>query len=153
MNFKRFLRRIGTPAAIGSSLRPLLTWPFLLLAAVIVALTLAGMRYTFHQQKDKEIARFQAIADLKVSQIAAWFEERHGDAQLLHGSRFLADLYQRWRSAGDPAIRDPRSAIRDPRSAIRDPRSASSCASGWMSTGRLIATRTRSCSTSRVNRR
>ena len=120
MNFKRFLRRIGTPAAIGSSLRPLLTWPFLLLAAVIVALTLAGMRYTFHQQKDKEIARFQAIADLKVSQIAAWFEERHGDAQLLHGSRFLADLYQRWRSAGDPAIRDPRSAIRDPRSAIRE---------------------------------
>ncbi len=105
MNFKRFLKRIGTPAAPGASLRPLLTWPFLLLAAVIVALALAGVRYTFHQQKDKETARFQAIADLKVGQIAAWIEERDGDAQLLHGSRFLADLYQRWRSAGDPAIR------------------------------------------------
>ena len=106
MNFKRFLKQIGTPAAISASLRPLLTWPFLLLAAVIVALALAGMRYTFHQQQDKEIARFQTIVDLKINQIVAWFEERHSDAQLLHGSRFLADLSQRWRSTGDPAIRE-----------------------------------------------
>ena len=77
MNFKRFLKRIGTPAAIGVRLRPLLTWPFLVLTAVIVALALAGMRYTFHQQQDKEIARFQTIVDLKINQIVAWFEERH----------------------------------------------------------------------------
>jgi type VI protein secretion system component VasF len=52
MNLKPLLAPIETPVTTRISLRPRLAWPFLLLAAVIVALTLGGMRYTFHQQKD-----------------------------------------------------------------------------------------------------
>ncbi len=98
-------KRIEIPVKAGANLRSLLTQPFLLLAGAIVVLALGGIRYTFHEQKDKEVARLQAIIDLKVRQVTAWLGERHGDAQLLHGSRFLADRYQRWRDIGDPASR------------------------------------------------
>ena len=95
--------RIETSAA---GLRPLLAWPFLLLAAAIVALVLGGIAHIAHHQEQKEFARLQAIATLKVAQISAWLREREGDAQLLHSSRYLSGLYRRWRDTGDPASRE-----------------------------------------------
>ena len=72
--------RIETSAA---GLRPLLAWPFLLLAATIVALVLGGIAHIAHHQEQKEFARLQAIATLKVAQISAWLREREGDAPSL----------------------------------------------------------------------
>lgn len=107
MNLKLRSPWIETPATTDRvGFRSLLTWPFFLLAAVIVALALGGAAYTTHQQKEKERARFQAIVDLKAGQMTAWLAERQGDAQFLHTSRFLAGLYQRWRDTGDPASRE-----------------------------------------------
>lgn len=91
-------------SAVG--LRRLLAWPFVLLAAAIIALTLGGIAHITHHQQQKEFARLQAIATLKIDQISAWLREREGDAQLLHSSRYFSGLYQRWRDTGDPASRE-----------------------------------------------
>ncbi|MFZ1829810.1 MAG: PAS domain S-box protein [Candidatus Competibacteraceae bacterium] len=88
------------------SLRRLLAWPFVLLAAAIVALTLGGIAHITHHQKQKEFARLQAIATFKTHQIATWLREREGDAQLLQSSRYVADLYRRWRDTSDLASRE-----------------------------------------------
>jgi PAS domain S-box-containing protein len=85
-------------------LRPSL--PFVLLFAAILALTAVGISYTFIHQRDKEMARLQAIADLKTRQIADWLKERQGDAEFVQTSQFFAENYRRWREAGDLAGRD-----------------------------------------------
>ena len=100
---------VETLVAIGASgvgFRLLLTWPFFLLAAAIVALALGGTAHTIHGQKEKEAARLQAIVNLKISQITAWLEEREADAQFIHSSRFYADLYRRWRDTRDVSSLD-----------------------------------------------
>ena len=79
---------------------------FLLLATLIIASVLGGITHAVSHQKEKEVERLQAIAELKVSQISSWLQERQGDAQFLHSSRFLADLYQRWRDTGDLSSRE-----------------------------------------------
>jgi PAS domain S-box-containing protein len=89
-----------------ASFRRLLAWPFVLLAAAIVALTLGGIAHIAHHQQQKELARLQAIATFKTNQIATWLREREGDAQLLQSSRYVADLYRRWRDTGDLASRE-----------------------------------------------
>ncbi len=80
--------------------------PFLLMVTLIVALALGAITHTIHQQKEKEIERLQAIAKLKISQILSWLQERQGDAQFAHTSRFYADLYQKWNSANDISSRE-----------------------------------------------
>lgn len=78
-------------------------WPFTLLVIAIVALAGATIFQTMRAQRDKEVARLQAIADLKVRQIADWLGERYGAAEFVRSSAFFAEQYRRWREAGDPA--------------------------------------------------
>jgi len=80
--------------------------PLILAAAVIVALTAAVIAYDATRQQEKEVARLQAIADLKTRQIADWLGERRSDARLLQSSQPLAESYRRWRERGDGASRD-----------------------------------------------
>ncbi|PWB58415.1 MAG: diguanylate cyclase [Nitrosomonadales bacterium] len=80
--------------------------PFVLLAAVILVLTAAGIGYSFIEERDKEVARLQTIAGLKSQQIAAWLAERKGEAGYIPGSRLWQETYRRWREGGDTASRD-----------------------------------------------
>ncbi|MDS4070123.1 MAG: PAS domain S-box protein, partial [Candidatus Competibacter sp.] len=98
---------LEAPTAARVGFRPWLAWPFLLLVAAIFVLTLGAIAYTSRQQWVEEVARLQTVADLKTGHLAAWFGEREGDAQLVSGSRHAADLYRRWRDAGDASSRDP----------------------------------------------
>ena len=91
----------ATNVVTGIGFNVLLTWPFFLLPFVVVALVLGGIGYTIHHHKEREIVRLQVIASLKTSQISAWLWERQGDAEFVHGSRFFAELYRRWRDEGD----------------------------------------------------
>ncbi len=75
--------------------------PFLLLATFIVAVTLGAITYTVRQQKTNAVERLQTIAELKVNQIESWFQERRGNAQFAHSSRYYAKLYQHWRDTDD----------------------------------------------------
>ncbi|MFM8331023.1 MAG: PAS domain S-box protein [Candidatus Methylumidiphilus sp.] len=74
---------------------------FLVLAAVIATLTGIAVLDTFNRQKETEIARLQAIADLKTRQIADWLRERQGDAEFVTGSDFFAEQYRLWQEAGN----------------------------------------------------
>ncbi len=83
-----------------------LAWPLGLLAAAVVAMTGLGIGHSLTHQKEKEVARLQAIADLKTRQIEAWLAERFGDARFVRTNRLWGELYHRWRHDGDTAGRD-----------------------------------------------
>ena len=102
---RRLVGRRGADAAPSAVLRPL-ALPLALMAVAIVALTAGGISHTVIRQKDKEVARLQAIADLKTRQIADWLGERQGDARFILTSRFWAETYHRWRDVGDSRSRD-----------------------------------------------
>ncbi len=93
------------PAPIQTPSRSYLI-PGVLLAALIVGLTTAAIINTFSQEKDKEVARLRAIADLKIQRIDDWLKERQGDAEFVQTSHYFAANYRRWRDDGDLASRD-----------------------------------------------
>jgi len=75
--------------------------PFLLLAAIIVMFTGAGIVHTFTQQKEEAIVRLQADVDIKARQIADWLRERQADADFIRTSDFFTEQYRRWQESGD----------------------------------------------------
>jgi len=94
------------PAPLPSAGLRSLILPVVLVVAAIIAATAASIVNNIHYQKDKEVARLQAIADLKTRQIADWLKERHGDARFLQSSRNWAADYRQWRDNGDLAARE-----------------------------------------------
>jgi hypothetical protein len=72
--------------------------------AVLIAVVLAII-FTFSQDRQKEIDRLAAIADLKSVQIDIWFKERKGDAEYVGSSPYLQELAANWRQHGDRAAR------------------------------------------------
>ncbi|HTZ00209.1 MAG TPA: PAS domain-containing protein, partial [Rhodocyclaceae bacterium] len=106
----RLMERLVRPAPVPSSPAPADGRrpgpPFLLTAVAIVALTVAAVSATLDRQRDKEVARLQAIAELKKAQIEDWLTERQGDAEFVKSSEYFAANYRRWRDGGDIASRD-----------------------------------------------
>jgi PAS domain S-box-containing protein len=78
-----------------------LALPFALLAVVIVAFSVSGIFNAFIQQKETEIARLEAIANLKTREITDWLKERQGDADFVRTSDFFAGQYLHWQESGD----------------------------------------------------
>ncbi|QPK65178.1 PAS domain S-box protein [Methylomonas sp. LL1] len=74
---------------------------FAFLATGILALAAAGITHTFANNKSREIARLQAIAELKSRQIADWLSERHDDAEFIRANETLAEYYLNWQASGD----------------------------------------------------
>ncbi|HNH35240.1 MAG TPA: PAS domain S-box protein [Rhodocyclaceae bacterium] len=92
--------------------------PAALAALAILGLAAAGITYTYRQQEEREVARLQAIADLKARAVADWLAERRGEGRFLLNSRFLAGLYVQWRTTGDNAVAEQlRQRLEDYRSA------------------------------------
>jgi PAS domain S-box-containing protein len=79
--------------------------PLSLLALILVVAGSGGIVYTARQQKEKEVARLQAIADLKAGQVSNWLAERNADAEMIRSNTLLSDLYQRWQRTNDKAGR------------------------------------------------
>ncbi len=75
---------------------------FILLAAIIIALTSAGIIHSFIHQKEDVLSRLQTIADFKSREIRFWLTEREADANFIQTSEYLADQYLRWLQSGDP---------------------------------------------------
>ena len=95
--------RVAIAAAPGG-LRSRL--PFVTLAIAILTLTASGIVQTFSQQRDKEVARLQTIADLKARQIADWLKEKRRDTEFVRFSPYFAGEYLHWRASGDAATLD-----------------------------------------------
>jgi PAS domain S-box-containing protein len=75
------------------------------LAGVILLLGLGLVAHTATKQRGTEIERLQAIADLKVSQVVAWFAERDSDAQMIRNDDSLVNAYMEWNRTNSPIAR------------------------------------------------
>ena len=75
-------------------------------AAAILLLTAVGIAYSVSQHKAKEVARLQAIAELKTQQVSSWLQERERNARFLQSSTFMSGLYEDWRAHADSASGD-----------------------------------------------
>jgi cytochrome b561 len=74
--------------------------------ALVFALATVGILYSYDQHRDKEVARLQAIADLKTRQIADWLNERSKDAEYLRHDPYFAENYRQWRDLGMAPARE-----------------------------------------------
>ncbi len=87
------LQRMGSFARIGL--------PFVLLAAIILALAGAAIAYSLIHQKEKVVTRLEDIAELKAGQVADWLYDRMGDAHFVQSSRHYPALYRAWQAGHD----------------------------------------------------
>lgn len=87
------LRRMtGAPAA-----PPLARPDWLTLAGVLAAVTLlaaAAIAVVYEQARWREGARLEAIAALKVQDVAAWFRHRASETDFIADSRYFAGLFR-----------------------------------------------------------
>lgn len=82
-------------------LRPLRTFAFAILSSAIIAFVTASIAYATHQQRTKEVALLQAVANSKLNRLTAWFWDRQEDAQFIRNDPLIATLYQRWHTQKD----------------------------------------------------
>jgi two-component system, sensor histidine kinase and response regulator len=73
--------------------------------AVVIAVIVAIV-FALSQNRQNEIARLTAIADLKSGQIEIWFRERYGDAKYVGTSPYIQELAASWRERKDRGARD-----------------------------------------------
>ncbi|WP_374243638.1 PAS domain S-box protein [Zoogloea sp.] len=109
------LRRLtrGVPAA-GASAGPdpapgrwrSLVLPVALLAIGVLALGYLSARFIVREHRAEAFRRLEAIADLKVDQLALWLDERRRDALAVERNRSLGLLFERWQRGQDGAARD-----------------------------------------------
>jgi len=69
--------------------------------ATVAVLTAASIAYDTARHREIEIARLQAVADLKASQLVRWIAERRSDVRFLATDPRLATLYAGWRERND----------------------------------------------------
>jgi len=75
--------------------------PFLSLVIIICLFTATSIINTREHQKQTEIAKLQAIADLKAIEVIDWLKERQRNVDFVQTSSFFAEHFQRWQEADD----------------------------------------------------
>ncbi|MDP3334404.1 MAG: PAS domain S-box protein [Methylococcaceae bacterium] len=75
--------------------------PFLSLVIIICLFTATSVINTREHQKQTEIAKLKAIADLKAIEVIDWLKERQRNVDFVQTSSFFAEHFQRWQEAGD----------------------------------------------------
>ncbi|MDP2393747.1 MAG: PAS domain-containing protein [Methylococcaceae bacterium] len=75
--------------------------PFLSLVIIICLFTATSIINTREHQKQTEIAKLQAIADLKATEVIDWLKERQRNVDFVQTSRLFAEQFQRWQETGD----------------------------------------------------
>ncbi|KAB2968565.1 PAS domain S-box protein [Zoogloea sp.] len=76
--------------------------PFYLIALAVIVVGYGSAVLSMRERAGQEALRLEAVADLKLGQIAAWLAERRADARSLAGDPGLARLYDRWARQADP---------------------------------------------------
>ena len=70
--------------------------------AIVVALLAGGaVLRDFRQERAQASARLESVAELRATQVQAWFDRHMSFAHFLDDSAALADLYTRWQDRGD----------------------------------------------------
>lgn len=103
----RRLTRSGAAGVAPAETRPgLARWrslvlPLVLLSIGVVALGYLSVLFIVKQHRAEEYRRIEAIADLKVGQLAMWVNERQSDALVIERNAGLRELLARWQRDND----------------------------------------------------
>ncbi len=103
------MKRLGSHAAAPSRTAvPALTShgiarPLMALGAVIAALTVGAVALNFRLEREREVARLEAVASLRAGQVANWMRDRRSEASFLRGTVFMSELLLRWLDQHDAA--------------------------------------------------
>jgi two-component system sensor histidine kinase/response regulator len=82
-----------------------LWFPYIALAAAIVAAVVVAAWLTSRHHIDQDGERLHAIAQLKVGQVEAWLAERRSEARFMQTSVNLVELFSDWRSGNSGQAR------------------------------------------------
>ena len=79
---------------------------FMSMLAMTAAATAAAMAHSVDHHRQVELARLQAVADIKVQQLSARMHRPGVDARLVQAGADAQALFGRWRTAADLRSRD-----------------------------------------------
>ncbi|NJD07880.1 MAG: PAS domain S-box protein [Methylococcaceae bacterium] len=94
-------RLVGTAAERPQPLPGLPGTMIAVMATVIILLVGLAIHSNSKRQAAMEMARLEAVADVKAGQLHDWFRERQGDGEFIRTSTFFAELFQQWQEQGD----------------------------------------------------
>jgi len=104
------MKRLASPAAAPPRAGvPTLTSshgiarPLMALGAVIAALTVGAVALNFRLEREREVARLEAVSSLRAGQVANWMRDRRSEASFLRGTVFMSELLLRWLDQHDAA--------------------------------------------------
>ncbi|MEX8519429.1 MAG: PAS domain-containing protein [Leptothrix sp. (in: b-proteobacteria)] len=104
---RRLLRRDRSePDTQPFETKPLRWWQILVSALLLLAFIAAAAAWRYHDLRQLEVARLQAVASLRAKQVANWLAEHQAEAAYLAPSRWFAERYVRWQTTGDVAAHD-----------------------------------------------
>ena len=89
----------GAVAAGGPGLKTQLA----VMSAVMVAVTALAVLLNFRLERDREVARLEAVSDLRAKQIDDWLTDRMSEALFLRDSEYLSSAYLQWQDQRDRA--------------------------------------------------
>jgi len=72
-----------------------------LLAALTIGLTASAVTLNYRLERGSEVARLEAVSDLRAKQIDDWLADRMSEAQFLRNSEYLSSAYLQWQDQRD----------------------------------------------------
>lgn len=99
-------RRVSSEQSDDAGMSRRYLIPASLLCLGILLLAFFGVMHTFDHQRDKAVARIQAIADFKRQQIADWLHERRDNAEFMRESVYTVERYRIWQEKKQDRARE-----------------------------------------------
>ncbi|HEY6514180.1 MAG TPA: PAS domain-containing protein [Burkholderiaceae bacterium] len=73
-----------------------------LLAVLTIGLTASAVTLNYRLERGREVARLEAVSDLRAKQIDDWLADRISEALFLRNSEYLSSAYLQWQDQRDP---------------------------------------------------
>ena len=74
-----------------------------MLATVVIALTALALVVSYRLERGREVARLEAVSDLRAKQVDVWLSDRMSEALFLRNSEYLSSAYVQWQDRRDRA--------------------------------------------------
>ena len=67
-----------------------------LLAVLVIGLTAGAVTLNYRLERGREVARLEAVAELRTKQLEDWLSDRKSEALFLRNSEYLSSAYLQW---------------------------------------------------------
>ena len=74
-----------------------------LLAVLAIGLTASAVTLNYRLERGRDVARLEAVSDLRAKQIDDWLSDRMSEALFLRNSEYLSSAYLQWQDQRDRA--------------------------------------------------